>query len=286
VNITHSDQLSGGAGSVRPHGDEHDAGRGADGRSQPQRQDQIAELVLKQPFVAAKSLARRFDVSLMTIHRDLDELEAQGVLRKVRGGATPQPSSLFESNARYRVSIAKAEKLALARFALTRIEPGNAVVLDDSTTVLTVARLISAVTPLTVLTNSLAVLQELKPVPDIHLVMLGGDYLPRHNCFSGLVCEATIAAMRADLLFMSSMAISGGVVFQPDQELALVKRAMIAAAARRILLVDHTKFNRVALHRVARLQDFDLVVVDDGIDAAGLRQLQEAQVPFEIVPVS
>ena len=102
--------------------------------------------MLTQPFVAVKDLARLFDVSVMTIHRDLDELEGQGMLRKVRGGATPQPSSIFESNARYRITVARAEKQALANFALTLIEPGHAVVLDDSTTVLTLARLLPAVT--------------------------------------------------------------------------------------------------------------------------------------------
>ena len=75
-------------GSVRDDGE----------RRQFHRQDRIAELILKQSFVAAKDLAELYGVSLMTIHRDLDELEARGVLRKVRGGATPQPSSLFESN--------------------------------------------------------------------------------------------------------------------------------------------------------------------------------------------
>jgi DeoR/GlpR family transcriptional regulator of sugar metabolism len=242
--------------------------------------------VLTQPFVAVKDLARLFDVSVMTIHRDLDDLEGQGMLRKVRGGATPPPSSIFESNARYRITVARVEKQALAKFALTLIEPGHAVILDDSTTVLTLARLLPAVTPLTVLTNSLAVLQELKSVKHLHLVVLGGDFLPRHNCFSGLVCEATIAAMRADVLFMSSMAISAGIVFQPDQELALVKRAMIAAAARRVLLVDHSKFGRIALHRVAALRDFDLVVVDEGIDQAGLQQIRDAGVPYHVVPLA
>ncbi len=252
--------------------------------AQLQRHELIAEIVLREDFVSLKDLAARLDVSLMTVHRDLDELERQGVLRKVRGGATPQPSTVFESNVRYRITVARAEKQALANHAHTLIEPGQAVILDDSTTVLTLARLLPAVTPLTVLTNSLAVLQELKGEKQIHLIMLGGDFLPRHNSFSGLVCEATIAAMRADILFMSSMAVSGGIVFQPDQELALVKRAMIAASAKRVLLMDHSKFGRVALHRVAALRDFDLVLVDDGIDEAGLRQLQEAQVAYQIVP--
>jgi DeoR/GlpR family transcriptional regulator of sugar metabolism len=248
-----------------------------------QRQERIAELVLKQPFIAAKDLAERFDVSLMTIHRDLDELEAHGVLRKVRGGATPQASSLFESNVRYRLTVASEEKQALARAALLQIEPGQAVLIDESTTGLALARLIPARVPLTVITNSLSVMQELRSVRDIKLIVLGGDYWPRHEAFCGLACEAAVSALRADVLFMSSTAISGGVAYQPDQDMAIAKRAMIAAAARRVLLVDHSKFGRVALHRLAPLTAFDLVMTDDGIDDAGLHQLREAQVAFEVV---
>jgi DeoR/GlpR family transcriptional regulator of sugar metabolism len=248
-----------------------------------QRQDRIAELVLKQPFIAAKDLAERFDVSLMTIHRDLDELEAHGVLRKVHGGATPQASSLFESNVRYRLTVASEEKQALARAALLQIEPGQAVLIDESTTGLALARLLPARVPLTVITNSLSVMQELRSVRDIKLIVLGGDYWPRHEAFCGLACEAAVSALRADVLYMSSTAISGGVAYQPDQDMAIAKRAMIAAAGRRVLLVDHSKFGRVALHRLAPLTAFDLVMTDDGIDDAGLRQLQEAQVAFEVV---
>ncbi len=253
--------------------------------AQQRRRDLIAEQVLQHPFVAAKELAQRFGVSLMTVHRDLDELESRGVLRKVRGGATPLPSSLFESNARFRLTVAAAEKEALARFALDRIEPGQAVMLDESTTCLALARLLPARVPLTVITNSLTVVQELKSVKEIHLIVLGGDYWPRHDAFCGLACEATVAALRADILCMSTTAVSDGVAYQPDQDMAIAKRAMIAAAARRLLLVDHTKFGRVALHRLAPLRDFDLVVVDDGIDPAGRRQLTEAGVPFEVVAV-
>src|SRR3954453_16591006 len=248
-----------------------------------QRQERIAELVLTQPFIAAKDLAERFDVSLMTIHRDLDELEAHGVLRKVRGGATPQASSLFESNVRYRLTVASEEKQALARAALLQIEPGQAVLIDESTTGLALARLLPARVPLTVITNSLSVMQELRSVRDIKLIVLGGDYWPRHEAFCGLACEAAVSALRADVLYMSSTAISGGVAYQPDQDMAIAKRAMIAAAARRVLLVDHTKFGRVALHRLAPLTDFDLVITDDGISEIGLRQLREAQVHYEVV---
>jgi DeoR/GlpR family transcriptional regulator of sugar metabolism len=246
------------------------------------RHAQISELVLTEPFVAVKELARLFDVSPMTIHRDLDELEARGVLRKVRGGATPLPSSLFESNVRYRLTVASEEKQALARAALARIEPGQAILIDESTTGLILARLLPERAPLTVITNSLLVMQELRSAREIKLIVLGGDYWPRHEAFCGLACEAAVSALRADLLCMSTTAISGGVAYQPDQDMAIAKRAMIAAAAYRLLLVDHTKFGHVALHRLAPLTDFDLIVTDDGIDEAGLRQLREAQVPYEV----
>jgi DeoR/GlpR family transcriptional regulator of sugar metabolism len=251
--------------------------------AQSQRHEAIAEIVLREDFVSLRDLATLLNVSLMTVHRDLDELERQGVLRKVRGGATPQPSSLFESNVRYRQTQLQAEKAALARFAAGLIEPGQSIMIDESTTGLALARLLPGLVPLTVITNSLTVVQELRAVNEIHLIVLGGDYWPRHEAFCGLACEAAAAALRADLLFMSTTAISAGIAYQPDQDMAIAKRAMIAAAARRILLVDHTKFGRVALHRLAPLSDFELIVTDDGIDDAGLRQLREARTPFEVV---
>ena len=283
VNITQQSNVSSATESGRAKRRGFDL-VGSDGeRTQFQRQDRIAELVLQQPFVAAKDLAESFGVSLMTIHRALDELEARGVLRKVRGGATPQPSSLFESNVRYRLTLAGEEKQLLARAALPLIEPGQAVLIDESTTGLALARLLPERAPLTVITNSLSVMQELRSARDIKLIVLGGDYWPRHEAFCGLACEAAVSALRADVLFMSTTAISGGVAYQPDQDMAIAKRAMIAAAARCVLLVDHTKFGRVALHRLAPLTDFDLVMTDAGIDDAGLRQLREADVPYEVV---
>ena len=256
------------------------------GLSQADRQERIAELVLRQDFVAARDLALSFDVSLMTIHRDLDELAGQGVLRKVRGGATPLPSSLFESNVRYRMTESIAEKQALARHALSLVEPGQAVMLDDSTTTLALARLLPSLdAPLTVITNFLASMRELIWVKAIRLIVLGGEYLPSHDSFTGIACEEMVAALRADVLFLSTTAVADGVTFQPEPEVAMLKQAMMRSAARRILLIDHRKIGRVALHRLAPLRDFDLVVVDAGIDDERLRQLREAGAQVVVAPL-
>ncbi len=257
----------------------------AGGLTPQQRRERIAEHVLKHDSVTAKDLAARFDVSLMTIHRDLDELERQGVLRKFRGGATPQPSSLFESNVRFRMATATAEKEALARFALGLVEPGQAVLLDDATTTLALARRLPAITPLTVITNYLATIKELSGAPGIRLIALGGEYLPSHDSFTGVVCERAIAALRADIFFMSTSAVSDGVAYHQEQEIVMVKRAMLGAARKRVLLLDHGKLGKVALHLLAPLREFDLIVVDSGVDERGLRELRDCQVPFEVAPL-
>ncbi len=106
-------------------------------------------------------LAQRFDVSVMTAHRDLDELAARGLLHKARGVATALPSSLVESSDVYRRGQQLASKRALGRAAMAYLEPGLAVILDDSTTTFAMAPLLASCTPLTVITNYLPLVNEI-----------------------------------------------------------------------------------------------------------------------------
>ena len=255
------------------------------GLTPAERRERVAEIVLGREAVAARELATLFDVSLMTVHRDLDELERQGVLRKIRGGATPQPSSLFESNVRYRLATARAEKEALARHVFGSIEPGQAVLLDDATTTLALARLLPGIAPLTVITNSRPAIDLLFGQPEIRLIALGGEYFSSHDSFMGVLCEDALASVRADVFFMSTSAVSHGVAWHQEQVTVSAKRAMLRAASRRVLLIDHNKLGKTALHQLAPLEAFDLVVVDAGVDAAGLAQLRDARVPFELAPL-
>ena len=221
---------------------------------------------------------------MITIHRDLDELEQQGVLRKLRGRVTAQPSSLFDSNVRYRLDAARPEKEALARTALELIEPGGSVMLDESTTALMLAKLLPGKVPLTVITNFTMIFDELKATKGVELILLGGQYLPALDAFGGAMSEAAISAVRADTLFMSTSAVSDCVALHQNGEIMRGKRAMMASAKRRVLLVDHTKFDKIALHRLAPLTDFDLVIVDSGTERAQLDELRENSVPFKVAP--
>src|SRR5579884_329608 len=162
------------------------------------RQARITELVLDAGSVSAQELADVFGVSVMTIHRDVDELQRQGVLRKTRGAVTAQPSGTFESNIEYRTKANIEAKRAIAQYACRHVEPGMSLLLDDSTTALQMLPHLAALTPLTVATNLLAALNELARMRDVRVIALGGEYDVRHVSYLGTVCVDTIRSLRFD----------------------------------------------------------------------------------------
>lgn len=226
------------------------------------RQRAIADAVMSEGAIRIEALAERFEISLMTAHRDLDELESRGLLRKSRGVATALSSTLVESSDVYRLGQQAPLKAALAEAALDFIEPGQSLILDDSTTVLHLSQMLHARAPLTVITNVLTLMNELNGVRGISLVALGGTYYNWCSAFMGSFTAEAIQRLRADLFIMSTAAITDDIAFHQSEETVQTKRAMFEVAAKRILLVDHTKFERRALHAIARLDEFDHVILD------------------------
>jgi DeoR/GlpR family transcriptional regulator of sugar metabolism len=249
----------------------------ADARNSRQaaRQRAISEAVMAEGAIRIEQLAERFDISLMTVHRDLDELESRALLRKSRGVATALSSSLVESSDVFRIGQQQAEKESLARAVLDYIEPGQAVFLDDSTTVLRVAQLLHEKAPLTVITNVLTIMNTLNNVRGVSLLALGGNYYNWCSAFMGRMTNEAIGTLRADTFISSTSAITDDTTFHQTLETVDTKRAMFDAAATRILLVDHTKFEKRALHAHAHLTEYDLVIVDAKTDASHLVRLRD-----------
>lgn len=227
------------------------------------RQRAITEAVMTEGSVRIEQLAERFDTSVMTIHRDLDLLASRGLLRKSRGIATATSTTLVESSDVFRLSRQSTEKEALGEAASHYIEAGQAIFLDDSTTVLRLAPYLEHKAPLTVITNVLTLMTDLRGVSGITLLGLGGQYYNWCSAFMGPMTTQAIAGLRADTFLMSTSAITNDIAFHQYPETIETKRAMFEAANTRILLADHTKFEKQALHALARLQDFDVVLVDD-----------------------
>ena len=242
---------------------------------QASRQLAISEAVMAEGAIRIEQLAERFGISVMTVHRDLDDLEMRGLLRKNRGVATATSTSLVESSDVYRSSRQLAEKETIALAALSFVEPGQAIMLDDSTTVLQLSRHLSTKAPLTVITNVLTLMQELRGVRGITLLGVGGQYYNWCSAFMGRITTQAISNLRADVFIMSTSAVTDDVAFHQTLETIDVKRAMFDSASTRILLVDHTKFEKRALHGLLPLSDFDVVIVDEATAPEHIHRLRD-----------
>lgn len=249
------------------------------------RRQLIAEAVMAEGTMRIEDLTERFGISLMTVHRDLDELVGRGLLRKTRGIVSAAPTSLVESSDVYRASRQAAEKTAIAAAAAQFIEPGQAAFFDDSTTVLSMVPHLSARVPLTAITNSITLMNALKGMRDVTLLGLGGQFHNWCNAFMGPVTTAEIRRLRADSAFLSMSAITDDMVFHQSPDMVETKRAMFDSASMRILLADHTKFERRALHAMGALDEFDVVIVDDGTPPRQIERIRTRGVNVVVAPV-
>jgi DeoR/GlpR family transcriptional regulator of sugar metabolism len=240
---------------------------------------QVAEV----GFIRVDALAERYGVSIMTVHRDLDELEKQGFLHKVRGGATSAPTRTFHGDLDHRMQAQVDAKLAIAREVLaTEVEPGQVIALDDSTTSLMLARLLPQRAPLTVVTHFLPVIRALGAEPGIEVIGLGGHYDAAYDSFLGQATADAAAGLRTDLLFLSTTAVTDGACYIQSLETVITRRALIASAARSVAMIDHTKFERRALHRLVDLAALGRVVVDGGTAPPTVRTLQARGVRIDV----
>lgn len=247
------------------------------------RRQMIMETLMESGLAAVDELALRFGVSKMTIHRDLDDLEQAGLLRKVHGGASIQSSLHFESDFRYREKIAAEEKRRLARHATGLIEPGQIIIIDDGSTAGAIADHIGDIRPLTVITNNLGVINKLASVAGIEVIALGGLYSKKFNGFFGVTTQEALRSLRADIAFLSSSAIHGTAAVHQDQEVVQTKRQMMASAEKSYLLVDHGKFGKSALHFLTELGGFDAVFTGDEIAATYVTGLRQSGITLETI---
>ena len=247
-----------------------------------ERQQAIMDLLVLEGDVGLDQLSVHFDVSKMTIHRDLDDLENEGLLRKVRGGATIQSGTQFESDYRLRARQGSAAKNAMAEAALALIEPGMTVMINDGSMAAILAQKCVLKRPLTIITNNAAVIDTQRNDPGITTITLGGVYSSKFNAYLGKVTEDTLANLRADIAFISSPAVAGVDVFHMDDSVVRAKRAMMAQSAKCCLLVNHSRFGHAALHRLAGLSEFDTIITDQAPAPEVTADLQRAGLTLTI----
>ena len=246
-----------------------------------ERQAEVLRLLDIEQRVESARLAVLFGVSAESVRKDLAQLEARQLLRRVHGGAIPRQRRQEEPNVASRTERAE-QKLAIARHALRFVPDGGTVLLDAGSTTLLLAESMPAARELVVYTNAVPVLTTLLQ-RGIAAVGLGGRVRRETMAGVGPLTVAALAGINVDVAFLGTNALSfSRGLTTPDVEEARVKQEMLAAARQRVFLVDSSKFDRESHARHATLEDVDVLITDDGITAEQRERLLAADVTVEV----
>ncbi|HEY5832621.1 DeoR/GlpR family DNA-binding transcription regulator [Streptomyces sp.] len=248
-----------------------------------QRRQDVLNHVAERGETRIDDLAARFDVSLMTMHRDLDDLAARHLLQKVRGRAVAFPALTMETATRFREGTHLAVKTALCAAAADRIRPGSTVLIDDSTTLFPLADMLAGIDQLTVITNSVGLAQHLGVASGVIVTLLGGRYHGEFNSCTGPDVTRALARIHADLVLTSASAVLEGRLFHPLREYAEVKEAMLASADSALLLADHSKFGKTATYAYGTAALYQEVITDTATPAGETAALRALGVPVDAV---
>lgn len=240
-----------------------------------ERQQAILEAARADGRVDVVALAALHGVTTETVRRDLTVLERAGVIRRVHGGAIPVERLGFEPALDTRDTVMTSEKERIAKAALAELPDDGAVLLDAGSTTRRLAENIPGDRELTVVVNSPALATILAARPGLSVIMVGGRVRGRTLATVDDWGLRPLEHVHVDVAFMATNGLTAerGLT-TPDPAEAAMKRAMIAAARRTVLLADHTKVGNDYLARFGSLDDVDLLVTDTGLDAAAAEELE------------
>jgi DeoR/GlpR family transcriptional regulator of sugar metabolism len=233
-----------------------------------QRQTLILTRVREDGGVRVADLARDLGVSDMTVRRDLEILHNRGLIEKVHGGATSLPgSALFEPGFAAKSALQEPEKEAIAEAAMALVAPGTAIGISAGTTTYALARRLVDVPGLTIVTNSVPVADVLHAAgrPDQMIILTGGVRTPS-DALVGPFAVASLRTMHLDQVFMGVHGMDARSGFTTPNVLeADTDRALVAAGRRLVVLADSSKWGVIGISSIARLDEADTLVTDDGL---------------------
>jgi DeoR family transcriptional regulator, aga operon transcriptional repressor len=249
-----------------------------------ERRQHILSLVQNHGRVLVGELSRNLGISQITIRKDLEYLQAKGLVQRTHGGALRiQSSALFDPTLQEKQKQHFQEKQRIAIAAARMVEEGQCVMLDSGTTTTAISHELRRFSQLTVITNAMNIAAELATT-NLEVILIGG--ILRKNSFSlvGPLAEDVLKEMHADILFLG---VDG---FDPEAGLTTpnflesrVNRAMVRAARRVVAVCDSTKFNRRSLSRIVAPDSIHSVITDRGIDRATEAALRSQNIELIVV---
>lgn len=257
-----------------------------------ERKQTVLRILESKGAVSVVELSERLGISEVTVRRDLSELEEQGKLKRTHGGAIRGQSSgtAYEPGIATLEQEKVEEKIAIAARAYDMISSGDAIILDSSSTAAMLCPFLKngGKKNITVVTNSFRPVLELMNTDNVDLIHLGGQV--RRNIYStiGPLAETVLGQLRVDLAFMgiNGIDLQNDILGTPNLFESNIKRAMMQAAARTVVLADSSKFGKTCLSTVSSLGQVSAIVTDDGVDASIREKAEERGIELIVCPVA
>lgn len=231
--------------------------------SQKERLDSIKSIIRQEKKVIVTELSKHFSVTEETIRRDLDKLEEEGLVTRTYGGAVLNADKMIEGIQYYKRATINADaKKKIAKNVLKEIGNSLTIGLDSSTTAFEVASLLKDREDITIITNSVPILNELAQ-SKVNILSIGGMLNKNSLSLQGYVAKDALKNYNIDIALISCKGISlEQGASDTDEMEADIKKEMLAHANRIILMADDSKFDQVAFVKIANLNVFNLIVTN------------------------
>ncbi len=248
-----------------------------------EREQLILDMLRQRGFVRFQEIDRRIQGSQATLRRDLDRLEKDGKIARVRGGArlvgSEKNNKPYLAGVPFQENIGKnrKQKEAIGRAAAALCRKGESVIIDGGSTTLQMCHLLEPLA-LHVLTNSLHIVSALLPQSGTQVAVPAGTLFREQNIILSPFEDDGVERYHASKLFLGAAAIGPHGLMQTDVLLVQVERRLLARADKVICLVDSSKFEAPTGHAVCALDELDILVTDSGIADKHIKMLEKAGV--------
>jgi DeoR family transcriptional regulator, aga operon transcriptional repressor len=249
-----------------------------------ERRQYIVGLARKHGRVLVEELSESLGISRITIRKDLDHLQNQGLLHRTHGGALlPGDGALSDPSLQEKQGRHSKEKLRIAAAAANLVQEGQCILLDSGTTTTAIAKALKRFSHLTIITNAVNVAGELSST-DFEVLLTGGSL--RKNSFSlvGPLAEDMLHEMHADILFLGVDGFDLEVgLTTPNVMESRVNRAMVKASSLVVAVCDSTKFNRRSLSKIVDATAIHHVITDSALPSETADALRSAGIKLTLV---
>ncbi len=272
----------------RPSKSRRGAANGSEGSegsiSSDERRELIIQALREQDVVTVSELSRRLGVTEVTTRKDLQQLEEQGYLTRVRGGAVMSGRGQLELRFAARQQLYLEEKRRITARAARYIQPGSTIFLDGSSTIFQMTRLLRDQQNLTVVTNGLYAALELSFAPEVTTIVVGGILRRRTSSLVDVLSPNLLRRLHVDIAFLScrGFTLEHGMM-ESDLREAQLKRAMGLAARQVIGLVDHSKFDQPFTASSMLPEEIDRLISDTDLPESARAAVEAAGIKLELV---